>query len=120
MQNWPRFEIANRNVTRRIAQWRSQVTTISHVGNCGFTGRRLLLVAKTPGPLNRVFLCPKSKRSFIMAQEANAATSGQSTSRQMLGLTGLTINAMALIAPGAFLWLTFQIQSLYGAPMAGS
>src|SRR5262249_28960261 len=25
----------------------------------------------------------------------------------------------ALIAPGAFLWLTFQIQSLYGAPMAG-
>jgi APA family basic amino acid/polyamine antiporter len=25
---------------------------------------------------------------------------------------------MALIAPGAFLWLTFQIQSLYGAPMA--
>jgi amino acid transporter len=26
---------------------------------------------------------------------------------------------MALIAPGAFLWLTFQLQSLYGAPMAG-
>jgi len=37
-----------------------------------------------------------------------------------LGLTGLTSNAMALIAPGAFLWLTFQMQSLYGAPMAGS
>lgn len=36
-----------------------------------------------------------------------------------LGLTGLTVNAMALIAPGAFLWLTFQIQALYGAPMAG-
>ncbi len=36
-----------------------------------------------------------------------------------LGLTGLTMNAMALIAPGAFLWLTFQEQSLYGAPMAG-
>src|SRR5437773_3466569 len=36
-----------------------------------------------------------------------------------LGLTGLTINAMALIAPGAFLWLTFQIQALYGAPTAG-
>jgi APA family basic amino acid/polyamine antiporter len=28
-----------------------------------------------------------------------------------LGLTGLTSNAMALIAPGAFLWLTFFIQS---------
>jgi len=37
-----------------------------------------------------------------------------------LGLTGLTINAMALIAPGAFLWLTYQEQSLYGAPIAGN
>jgi amino acid transporter len=37
-----------------------------------------------------------------------------------LGLTGLTSNAMALIAPGAFLWLTFSEQSAYGAPSAGS
>ena len=44
----------------------------------------------------------------------------QPSSKASLGLTGLTINAMALIAPGAFLWLTFQMQSLYGAPMAGS
>ena len=35
-----------------------------------------------------------------------------------LGLTGLTSNAMALIAPGAFLWLTYYMQSAYGAPMA--
>src|SRR4030088_1217544 len=27
-----------------------------------------------------------------------------------LSLTGLTINAMALIAPGAFLWTTYQLQ----------
>ena len=45
---------------------------------------------------------------------------GATTARPTLGLTGLTINAMALIAPGAFLWLTFQMQSLYGAPLAGS
>jgi APA family basic amino acid/polyamine antiporter len=32
-----------------------------------------------------------------------------------LGLTGLTSNAMALIAPGAFLWLTFYIQATEGA-----
>ena len=32
-----------------------------------------------------------------------------------LGLTGLTFNAMALIAPGAFLWLTFAIQGATGA-----
>jgi APA family basic amino acid/polyamine antiporter len=40
------------------------------------------------------------------------------TTKATLGLGGLTMNAMALIAPGAFLWLTFFIQSSYGAPMA--
>src|SRR5574341_747964 len=54
------------------------------------------------------------------AMPAAPAATGPTTTRPTLGLTGLTINAMALIAPGAFLWLTFQIQSLYGAPMAGS
>jgi amino acid transporter len=34
--------------------------------------------------------------------------------QKTLGLTGLTMNAMALIAPGAFLWLTFFIQSTTG------
>ncbi|MBV8587427.1 MAG: APC family permease, partial [Verrucomicrobia bacterium] len=42
------------------------------------------------------------------------------TAKPTLGLTGLTMNAMALIAPGAFLWLTFAQQCQYGAPMAGS
>ena len=32
-----------------------------------------------------------------------------------VGLTGLTMNAMALIAPGAFLWLTFAGQAAAGA-----
>ncbi len=31
-----------------------------------------------------------------------------------LGLTGLTMNAMALIAPGAFLWLTYEGQAVAG------
>ncbi len=35
-----------------------------------------------------------------------------------LGLTGLTSNAMALIAPGAFLWLTFFIQATTGSDRA--
>ena len=52
-----------------------------------------------------------------MATETKPPSGG--SSKATLGLTGLTSNAMALIAPGAFLWLTFQIQSLYGAPMAG-
>ena len=31
--------------------------------------------------------------------------------KKTLGLTGVTVNAMALIAPGAFMWLTFQMQA---------
>jgi len=31
--------------------------------------------------------------------------------KKTLGLTGVTINAMALIAPGAFLWITYQLQA---------
>ena len=34
-----------------------------------------------------------------------------------LGLTGVTINAMALIAPGAFLWTTYQIQAVPSSAM---
>jgi basic amino acid/polyamine antiporter, APA family len=34
--------------------------------------------------------------------------------QKTLGLTGLTSNAMALIAPGAFLWLTFYAQATFG------
>jgi amino acid transporter len=35
--------------------------------------------------------------------------------KRTAGLTGLTMNAMALIAPGAFLWLTFAGQAAAGA-----
>ena len=35
--------------------------------------------------------------------------------KRTVGLTGLTMNAMALIAPGAFLWLTFAGQAAAGA-----
>src|SRR5262245_19655530 len=43
---------------------------------------------------------------------------GKRATRPTLGLGGLTTNAMALIAPGAFLWLTYFIQASYGAPIA--
>jgi amino acid transporter len=33
-----------------------------------------------------------------------------------LGLMGATMNAMALIAPGAFLWITYQLQAAATAP----
>ncbi|MGD0092014.1 MAG: APC family permease [Planctomycetota bacterium] len=52
--------------------------------------------------------------------EATEGSSAKPTPRPTLGLTGLTVNAMALIAPGAFLWLTYAMQCQYGAPVAGS
>jgi amino acid transporter len=45
---------------------------------------------------------------------ADKATVGSVEMQKTLGLTGLTMNAMALIAPGAFLWLTFYIQATTG------
>jgi len=43
------------------------------------------------------------------------ATNPAPEMKQSLGVTGLTMNAMALIAPGAFLWLTFYSQATTGA-----
>jgi amino acid transporter len=43
------------------------------------------------------------------------ADKSEVTMKPTLGLTGLTMNAMALIAPGAFLWLTFVGQGTAGA-----
>ncbi len=37
-----------------------------------------------------------------------------------LGLVGATMNAMALIAPGAFLWITYQMQAAATAPSGAS
>ena len=42
-----------------------------------------------------------------MSSQGSAETGMKKT----LGLTGITMNAMALIAPGAFLWITFQLQA---------
>jgi len=51
-----------------------------------------------------------------MAQES----SGHANIKPTLGLTGVTMNAMALIAPGAFLWITFQLQAAATAPDGSS
>ena len=40
--------------------------------------------------------------------------------KKTLTLTGVTINAMALIAPGAFLWITYQVQAAQTDPGVGS
>ena len=43
--------------------------------------------------------------------DANRSTAASGELRPTLGLMGITINAMALIAPGAFLWTTYQLQA---------
>src|SRR6266480_3514751 len=51
-----------------------------------------------------------------MPQEA----SNPPTVKATLGLLGATVNAMALIAPGAFLWITFQLQAAATLPSGAS
>lgn len=50
----------------------------------------------------------------MAVQTSNETSTGMKPS---LGLTGVTINAMALIAPGAFLWTTYQLQAAPGSAM---
>src|SRR6202161_4261741 len=50
-----------------------------------------------------------------MAEPQAGAAQGP-TMKPTLGLTGVTVNAMALIAPGAFLWITFVVQAGYAYP----
>src|ERR1700681_36195 len=50
-----------------------------------------------------------------MAETTGPSKTTTGEMQATLGRTGLTMNAMALIAPGAFLWLTFFSQSGEGA-----
>src|SRR6516162_1563956 len=49
-----------------------------------------------------------------------ATSKGTAEVKATLGLTGATMNAMALIAPGAFLWTTYQLQAAATAPDGSS
>jgi APA family basic amino acid/polyamine antiporter len=52
-----------------------------------------------------------------MASDAKSIQlQGKPEMRKTLSLLGLTINAMALIAPGAFLWITLQVQAAQADP----
>lgn len=50
----------------------------------------------------------------------NEAKTNTSPVTRTLGLTGVTVNAMALIAPGAFLWITYQLQATATDPSGAS
>src|ERR1700724_4878492 len=53
----------------------------------------------------------------MAAKTVNEKTSTDTGMKPSLGLTGVTINAMALIAPGAFLWTTYQLQAAPGSAL---
>src|SRR5581483_973056 len=53
-------------------------------------------------------------------KEGHMAQSNDTGVKATLGLTGVTMNAMALIAPGAFLWITYQLQAAATAPDGSS
>jgi APA family basic amino acid/polyamine antiporter len=55
------------------------------------------------------------ERSLPLATETKTPSSVEMV--PTLGLTGVTINAMALIAPGAFLWTTYESQAAPGSAM---
>jgi basic amino acid/polyamine antiporter, APA family len=58
-------------------------------------------------------VCELQKGSMTMATQTPSDVGMKPT----LGLTGVTINAMALIAPGAFLWTTHQLQAAPSSAM---
>src|SRR5437879_5470741 len=61
--------------------------------------------------------CPPTRRTGLHKEEIMAgAPQEKPTMKPTLGLTGVTVNAMALIAPGAFLWITFVLQAGYVFP----
>src|SRR6266852_5121758 len=53
----------------------------------------------------------------MATQTVKQKSSTDTGMKPTLGLTGVTINAMALIAPGAFLWTTYQLQAAPGSAM---
>src|SRR5579864_1376740 len=55
-----------------------------------------------------------------MAQSQKVESLMNPKVKPTLGLMGATVNAMALIAPGAFLWITYQLQAAATAPSGAS
>src|ERR1700681_484090 len=65
-------------------------------------------------PERSVAFEPAPAASRLYPSETKGASVAEVQSGEMkrsLTLTGITVNAMALIAPGAFLWTTFASQS---------
>src|SRR6266852_4098032 len=62
-------------------------------------------------------LSATNTKKGIITMAAQTSSKNSTEMKPSLGLTGVTINAMALIAPGAFLWTTYQLQAAPGSAM---
>ena len=63
---------------------------------------------------------PSAKGGSFMSEKLKIEPMLKPTVKPTLGLLGATVNAMALIAPGAFLWITYQLQAAATAPSGAS
>ncbi len=85
--------------------------------------RERLSKASVQGQKNYAEAPIKSKflrRKKMASDAASAQTQNAPQMKKTLSLAGLTINAMALIAPGAFLWITLQVQAAQTDPAGAS
>src|SRR5580700_11451363 len=78
-------------------------------------------IARPYGEARSAATAHQNRRTMRGNSMAEAMAS-QGEMKRSLTLTGVTVNAMALIAPGAFLWTTFQTQAAlqrHGASTGG-
>src|SRR5690348_10826554 len=78
------------------------------------------VVMSSNSTLEPVTQKPAAGRSSMSNGSAKIEPILKPTVTPTLGLLGATVNAMALIAPGAFLWITYQLQAAATAPNGAS
>jgi basic amino acid/polyamine antiporter, APA family len=76
----------------------------------GFTNFRSTKTSLCPAIQTKKVLNPKVW-DVVPRDVTEKMTNSSGELKPTLGLVGITINAMALIAPGAFLWTTYQLQA---------
>src|SRR5262249_8913488 len=81
----------------------------------------LLLNSHSPGGPCSGTVSLHYRGTWCAEEEDGSMTESQAKTgmRPTLNLTGVTVNAMVLIAPGAFLWITYQLQAAQTAPGTG-
>src|SRR5207302_9087109 len=91
---------------RRCADWWRRAPAVTRRSHSGRQEETAVPYRPSPSAAWRSSPRPHTARGHLVADTTTAPEMKRS-----LTLTGITVNAMALIAPGAFLWTTFAAQS---------